>query len=156
MRLARSTRYAATVALLAGGLGVAAVSLGAQTTPAWAQDANAKWYAAFNAGDAVAIAKFYAPDAVVFVTDQTLRGRDAVQAYHKGNFDKTRFKCEWAIDSVQAVGKQAAVLGHDSCVETPKAGGAAKTTKSRWLTIYERQADGSWLMVRDASEPATP
>lgn len=156
MSLTPSTRYLAGLGVLVAGLGAAAVSLSAQTTPSWAQEINTKWYAAFDAGDAAAIAKFYATDAVVFAPDQTLRGRAAVQAYHAGNFQKTRFKCEWGIDSVQAVGKQAAVLGHDSCVETPKAGGAAKTTKSRWLTIYERQADGSWLMARDASEPATP
>jgi uncharacterized protein (TIGR02246 family) len=152
----RSARRIVYLAVVAAALGIAAVSLSAQATPAWAQDANAKWYAAFEAGDAAAIARFYASDTVVFVPDQTLRGRAAIQAYHAGNFQKTRFKCDWGIDSVQTVGKQAAVLGHDSCVETPKAGGAAKTTKSRWLTIYEQQADGSWLMARDASEPVTP
>jgi uncharacterized protein (TIGR02246 family) len=152
----RSARRIVYLAVVAAALGIAAVSLSAQATPAWAQDANAKWYAAFEAGDAAAIARFYASDTVVFVPDQTLRGRAAIQAYHAGNFQKTRFKCDWGIDSVQVVGKQAAVLGHDACVETPKAGGAAKTTKSRWLTIYEQQADGSWLMARDASEPVTP
>jgi uncharacterized protein (TIGR02246 family) len=156
MAVTRAGRWIMNVGIALAMIGAAVAPLVAQGTPSWAQDVNTKWYAAFDAGDATAIAKFYATDAVVFAQDQTLRGRAAVEAYHAGNFQKTRFKCDWGIDSVQTVGKQTAVLGHDSCVETPKAGGTAKTVKSRWLTIYERQADGSWLMARDASEPVTP
>jgi uncharacterized protein (TIGR02246 family) len=144
------------VAVLATVLGAMPLALGAQTTPAWAQDVNQKWYAAFGAGDAAALMKLYAADAVLLLPDQTLRGRPAIEAYQSGNFQKTRYSCKWAIDSVQSAGKQAAVLGHDTCVESPKAGGANKTVSNRWLTVFERQADGSWLIARDTSEEVKP
>jgi uncharacterized protein (TIGR02246 family) len=141
---------------LAAGLAVAPVSLTAQATPTWAQEVNEKWYAAFQAGDAPTLMKLYASDAMLLLPDQTLRGRAAIEAYQSANFQKTRYACKWAIDGVQAAGKQAAVLGHDTCVESPKAGGATKTVKNRWLTVFERQPDGSWLIARDTSEEVKP
>jgi len=130
--------------------------LRAQATPDWAQEVNKKWYAAFNAGDAAGLMKLYAADAVLLLPDQTLRGRGAIEGFQSSNFQKTRYSCQWSIDGVQAVGKQAAVLGLDTCLESPKSGGAGKTVKNRWLTVYERQADGSWLIARDTSEEMKP
>jgi len=144
------------VAVLGVVLCAVPLSAGAQTTPPWAQQVNEKWYAAYNAGDAPALAKLYLADAVILLPDQTVKGRPAIETYQGGNFKKTGYACTWAIDGVQVAGRQAAVLGHDSCVETPKAGGAPKTVKSRWLTVFERQADGSWMIARDASEEIKP
>ena len=157
MSEASRTRYHALgVAVLATVLSAVPVSLRAQTTPTWAQEVNQKWYAAFSAGDAAALMKLYVADAVLLLPDQTLRGRPAIEAYQSSNFQKTRYSCKWAIDSVQSAGKQAAVLGHDTCVESPKAGGAGKTVNNRWLTVFERQPDGSWLIARDTSEEVKP
>ena len=121
----------------------------AQDVPKWAQESQEKWYAAFNAGDAAALVEQYAADAVVLLLEQTLRGRDAIYTFQETQLQKSRFVCTWGIDGVHALDKLAVVWGHDSCTETPKAGGASSTRKGRWLMVYEVQSDGSWVIVRD-------
>ena len=48
----------------------------------------------------------------------------------------------------------AAVWGEDACVETPRAGATSSDWQGRWLTVYQLQPDGSWLIVRDSGEEA--
>lgn len=124
----------------------------AADTPKWAQEANEKWYAANEAGDAEAMGRTYANDAVLLAPDQTVRGRKEINQFHAASFAKTRSTCTWKIDHVDQVAKLAVVWGHDSCVETPKSGGAPQTVKSRWMSVYERQQDGSWLASREGFE----
>ena len=145
---------AATVAILAALLGMTTAPLWPQATSSWAQEATERWYAAFHAGDAATLARLYVSDAVLLLPEQTVRGRAAIEAHEGAILAKARYSCTWAIESVQAVGRQAAVLGREVCLEAPKAGGAPTQVKSRWLTIFERQEDGSWLIARDATEDA--
>src|SRR5439155_19975204 len=65
-----------------------------------------------------------------------------------------RFNCTWTINRNAIVDKAAAVLGDDSCIDTPKAGGPSGEWKGHWLTVYQQQADGSWMIVRDSAEDA--
>lgn len=128
----------------------------AQGTPAWATDYTTRYYAAFNSGDTAAIAKLYAPDAVLLLQDQTFRGKPAIEAFHKGNFAKARFDCTWTIRGAIAIGRLATVWGDDRCVDTPKSGGRPVNWSGRWITVYEQQRDGSRLIVRDGSEEVRP
>jgi uncharacterized protein (TIGR02246 family) len=125
----------------------------AQQAPGWARDQLAAWYAAFNAGDAKAVAALYAADAVIVPPGvQPIRGRAAIEAHHVSAQRDIRFSCSGGYDGFQIVAGTAVGWGHDDCTETPRAGGAAKATKSRWIAVYEKQADGSWLIVRDVGE----
>ncbi len=123
---------------------------GAEDIPKWAQEVNEKWYAASEAGDAEAMGRTYTVDAVLQTPDQTARGRKEIDQLHAANFAKARSTCTWKIDHVDQLEKVAAVQGHDSCVETPKAGGTPQTVKTRWMAVYERQQDGSWLTSLEA------
>ena len=118
--------------------------------PKWAEEVTAKWYAALHAGDASSFMKLYAADAVAVLPTQTLRGRSAIEAFHRRDKDRTGYKCTWTIGGAHALAKQAAVWGTDNCIETPKGGGPSRTAMSEWLTVYERQPDNSWLIVRDS------
>jgi uncharacterized protein (TIGR02246 family) len=125
----------------------------AQTTvPSWAKDLNDKWYAALHAGDAAALSKMYTADAVVLSPTQAVRGRSAIEAYQRKDFAQISHKCKWTVVGAQATAKLTAIWGTDVCTETPKSGGSARTSKSRWLTVFERQPDGSWLIARDSFE----
>src|ERR1700704_5983546 len=117
----------------------------AQAILEWAKDHTAKWYAAFNAGDASAIIPLYASDAVLLLQGETFNGRGAIEAFHRGNFTKVRYSCTWTIESVSMVDHLAAIWGDDACVETPTAGGPSHSWQGRWLTVYQLQPDGSWL-----------
>ena len=109
---------------------------------------------AFNAGDASAIIQLYASDAVLLLKGETFNGRGPIEAFHKGNFEKARYSCTWTIDSVSMVDNLAAVWGEDACVETPTSGAPSQSWRGRWLTVYQLQPDGSWLIVRDSGEEA--
>ena len=141
------------VALFAGTVGHSRPA-SAQAILEWAKDHTAKWYAAFNAGDVPAIVRLYASDAVLLLQGETFNGRGAIEAFHAGNFAKVRYNCTYTIESVSMVDHIAAVWGDDACVETPKSGAPPQAWQGRWLTVYQLQPDGSWLIVRDSGEEA--
>ena len=148
-----SLRAIVGVALFAGTVGQPRPA-SAQAILEWAKDHTAKWYAAFNAGDVAAIVQLYASDAVLLLQGETFSGRGAIEAFHTGNFAKVRYSCTWTIDSVSMVDNLAAIWGDDACVETPKSGAPSQAWQGRWLTVYQLQPDGSWLIVRDSGEEA--
>jgi uncharacterized protein (TIGR02246 family) len=149
----RSLRVIVGVALFAGTLGHSRPA-SAQAILEWAKDHTAKWYAAFNAGDVPAIVQLYASDAVLLLQGETFNGRGAIEAFHRGNFEKVRYSCTFTIESVSRVDNLAAIWGDDACVETPKSGAPVQAWQGRWLTVYQLQPDGSWLIVRDSGEEA--
>ena len=124
----------------------------AEEAPKWAKEINEKWYAANKAGDAESMGRLYADDAVLVAPDQRIKGRKAIDAFHAGNFAKASSSCSWKIDRVDELKRFAVVWGQDSCVETPKTAGSTRTVKSRWVTAYERQKDGSWLTTLESYE----
>jgi len=155
MNVWRSLSLSAVMVLVLVGntVGSSASPFG-QAVPEWAQQHTNQWYAAFNAGDVAAITKLYAAGAVMLLQGQTFEGRAAIEAFHRGNFEKARFACTWTIDGMSAVDKVAVLWGNDSCLDTPKTGGAPVSWKGRWLTVYQLQPDGSWMIVRDSGEEA--
>jgi len=126
-------------------------STGTQDIPAWVTKVFNAYYSANDADDLDALMKLYAPDAVLKDGDQTFRGRAEIREYLTPGTDSTLYTCTWSVDAVLAGERLAAVTSSDSCIETPKSGGAAKTIDYEGgITIYERQPDGSWLIVREA------
>ena len=127
-----SLRVMVGVALFAGTVGHSRPA-SAQAILEWAKDHTAKWYAAFNAGDVPAIVQLYASDAVLLLQGETFNGRGAIEAFHRGNFEKVRYSCTFTIESVSMVDHLAAVWGDDACVETPKSGAPARRGKADGL-----------------------
>ena len=148
-----SLRVTVGVVLFAGTVGTSRPA-SAQAILEWAKDHTAKWYAAFNAGDVPGMVQLYASDAVLLLQGETFSGRGAIEAFHTGNFAKVRYSCTYTIESVSMVDNLAAIWGDDACVETPKSGGPSQAWQGRWLTVYQLQPDGSWLIVRDSGEEA--
>jgi uncharacterized protein (TIGR02246 family) len=127
-----------------------------EVIPRWAREVNAKWFAALQAADAAALARLYTEDAVSVTPSRVLRGRAAIEAFHRSNFEKSRPKCTWSITGAQALDKLAAVWGKDTCTETPTSGAKPWTSQTRWLTVYELQPDGQWLVVRESYDLVKP
>ena len=105
--------------VLLGGTVDSSASPFRPAVPNWAQQHTKQWYAAFNAGDAAAITRLYADDAVMLLQGQTFEGRAAIEAFHKGNFEKARFACTWTIDGMSTVDKVAAVWGQRRSLRHP-------------------------------------
>ena len=139
--------------MLVGLVGLVSVRAQSISAPGWAQDQLAAWYEAFNAGEAKAVAALYAMDATIVPPDTApIRGRAAIEAYHTKIHRETKFACSGSFDAFKVAANTAVAWGHDDCTETPRAGGAAKKTKSLWISVYEKQADGKWIIIRDVAE----
>ncbi len=116
--------------------------------PAWATDNLEQWYEAYNARDARRLAAMYTTDARV----GEARGRQAITARFQNTFRSGQRTCSGTFDDFRVVGTVAAGWGRDTCTVTPADGGATTTVRSHWLAVFERQADGSWLIIRDNGE----
>jgi ketosteroid isomerase-like protein len=116
--------------------------------PDWAQTQLERWYETFNARDAAGIADTYSSDAVV----GDARGRQAIMARFEADWAESDAVCSGQFDGFEVRGTIATGWGRDTCV-TPGDGGEAATERSNWLAVYEQQADGSWLCIRDYGEP---
>jgi ketosteroid isomerase-like protein len=117
--------------------------------PAWARESLARWYETFNARDVQGLADLYTADARV----GDARGRAALIQRFRAGWAESDDSCSGGYDDFVVVGSIAAGWGRDVCMVTPADGGSPTTVYSNWLAVYERQADGSWLCIRDYGEP---
>jgi uncharacterized protein (TIGR02246 family) len=120
--------------------------------PKWAEDLLQTWYAAYNRGDASAVASLFTVSARLG-PDQ---GRGAIRANLKRAFAKTNYNCTGRFDAIREIGELAVGWGVDTCLETPKPIGSPVTTKERWLAVFERQPDGRWLISRETWQDLVP
>jgi uncharacterized protein (TIGR02246 family) len=107
--------------------------------------------AALNANDADAWVACFAPDAVQMPpNDPPNIGTDDIQAWSSGMLAALRAEFSLDIDEVELAGDDWAFeRGTYTIALTPKAGGTPIHDAGKYLTIYRRQTDHSWLMARD-------
>lgn len=113
--------------------------------PDWAVESLAEWYRAFNARDAEALADLYAGDARIGGAE----GREEIIASFQAGWEEADEVCQGAYDGFRIVGGLASGWGRDFC--TDRATGEI-TSVTHWLSVHDRQADGTWLLVRDWGE----
>ncbi len=142
------------------GLAFLSPSVSAQPVPQGVKDWVGEWYAAYNAGDAARLAQLYAEDAVTTVTKSAdgspVSGRPAIEASFKADFGSADTQVEGAMEGARAMNNLAVIWGSDENTSGPEGGGEVRTTKTNWLAVLEKQADGSWLAIRDTSSRAEP
>ena len=104
-----------------------------------------------NAGDAASLAsEFYAPDGIRMDPNQPASaGTAAIRATLEKSYAQSTESARNVIDDVRVAGAFAMAKGTFEGTSTPKAGGAAVPVKGKFVTLYERQANGSWKAVWD-------
>jgi uncharacterized protein (TIGR02246 family) len=135
----------------------------AQVTPIEADSAatrqaleanNVRFSEAFMRGDASALASQYANDAVLMLSNApAVEGGEAIkQAF-------MQFLSTVSVPAFKVVTHDV-IISEDMAIERgtyemtmhPKSGtGADVVDKGKYLTVWERQADGSWKIIRDIS-----
>ncbi len=113
--------------------------------------ANGEWAAAMKSGDADAIAKPYAADAV-FVTaaGESIRGRDAIRAFYRARLDKATVVFASIHHQGTAAGAQGLVYEWGTgTVGTRSASGAVVTAGGPYLTVWKRDEAGVWKIFRN-------
>jgi ketosteroid isomerase-like protein len=107
------------------------------------------WLKAVKAGDAEALTKLYAPDAVTYMPDEM--GAKGTAEIRESFKDMTL-----TYDYTATSGNLSVSSGHFSMTVEPKSGGAAQTMEGRFTSVAAKKG-GKWMYVSDhASVPMPP
>ena len=139
---------------MAGVLALLALPLMASKAP---ESAYACWQPAFVAGDADAVAKCYAPDAVFWLPGApTMHGRDAIRAGYAGYFAHTTIKSAKLVEMGRiAHGDESSAWGTFTVVSVSKQDGKESIEHGRYTDV-SRKIDGHWMYLVDhASDDPT-
>lgn len=113
------------------------------------------WQRAAVEGDIDQLLPLMSED-VVFLTPGSppMKGREAFAAAFKANIPKVGLESKGELEEVQVVGDVAYCRAHLVVTKTPTEGGEP-TRPTRLtgytLTIFRKQPDGRWVLVRDAN-----
>jgi uncharacterized protein (TIGR02246 family) len=104
------------------------------------------WKAPWEAGDAAAVAAFYAADAIQMpVNEPDIIGKDAWQSSLQTFFDQFTVKGGTSeVSEAEVAGDLAFARGTYLITVTPKAGGKPTQSSGKYVHIFKRQPDGSW------------
>lgn len=121
-----------------------------------------RWDAGLNAKDADAILALYAEDPVMMAPFGPAQvGKEAIRAWLEDLFSQGDLKVtNWPSD-VRVAEDWSFSHGTYSLTLTPEGEGEPHEETGKWVALSERQADGSWSMVRnvwntDSPPPGSP
>jgi len=126
------------------------------------KDVEATWVQNFATKDADKIATVYADDASVFIADMpVINGMAAIKATLKPMVADKGFSITFASDKVDVAksGELGYSQGTYTMTSTAPKTKKVLTEKGKYVTVYKKQADGSWKAVADifnADAPAAP
>jgi uncharacterized protein (TIGR02246 family) len=124
------------------------------------RDDEAAWNKDWAAKDLDHIVSHYAEDASLEVPDvPILSKKDDMKAALKMVLDDPNWSISFAADKVEVAkgGDLAYMQGHYTVTETNTKTKKKVTEKGKYVTVYKKQADGSWKAVQDINnEDATP
>jgi proline iminopeptidase len=112
------------------------------------QDASAAWDKAWSAGDCETLALLYTADAIAMGPNAPAQvGRDAIRASCRKYFSQFREVNRSRVEDVRISGYLAVARGTQVSTTSPKAGGKTVQNRDKWITVYQRQPDGSWKIL---------
>ena len=118
-----------------------------------------QWNAAAAARDPAKFASYYTDDGQ-FINPgaDPLRGPQAIQAAMTEAFKDPNFSLHFTSDRVDiaAGGDMAFSEGHFTETETSPAAQAKLVQSGSYVTVYKKQADGSWKAVEDIASNGPP
>ena len=133
----------------------------ASTDPAPINEVRTKFQAAYNAGDASAVAALYTDDAVSLPDHHpAVQGKAAIQSYLQETFAQYAATMAITPSDTEIVGNFAHEHGTYTIKVTPKSGGETVADDGKYVVILKRGADGAWKIHHDIDNsnrmPAAP
>ena len=123
------------------------------------KDTETTWNHAYAKRDAAALATMYADDAAIANPDSDLvSGKQAIAEATKGFASDPNLQVEFRSDRIQvaASGDLAYSRGRYTMTMTNPQTKAPYTSKGNYLTVWQKQADGSWKAVEDFVTTGAP
>ena len=120
------------------------------------RDNEAKWNQAYASHDAETLAAAYADDAALANPGSDLvTGRTAIRKETAAFAADPNLKVQFAADRIQVAqsGDLAYTRGHYDLTMTNPETRKPESSKGSYLTIWQKQADGSWKAVEDFITP---
>lgn len=112
----------------------------------------ATWLRASSAGDTETLGALMAEDVVFLQPGQPpMRGREAFMKAFLFTVGKIRIEAVSDVQEIHVTGEWAYCWNHLSVTMTPLQGGTPNRRAGNILTILRREADGHWVIFRDAN-----
>jgi len=108
------------------------------------------WISAVNVGDLDRLLTLVTDDLVLLNPQGGPAGREAFATTFAAAHRLFQIRCTSELDEVVVAGDVAYARANDTLTITPRDGGTAAQFAGYRLTIYRKQADGRWLLARDA------
>src|SRR5687768_5340491 len=110
------------------------------------------WQRAAVEGDIDQLLPLMSED-VVFLTpgNPPMKGREAFAAAFQANIPRVGLESKGELEEIQVVGEVAYCRAHLVVTKTPTEGGPPTRLTGYTLTIFRKQPDGRWVLVRDAN-----
>jgi uncharacterized protein (TIGR02246 family) len=113
-------------------------------------DVIATWLKASAAGDSATVLNLMADDVVFLVPGRPPFGKKEFAAA-QSELQNFHLDTHSQVREVRVVGDWAYAWTELAVTMTPKAGGAAVRRRGNTLSIFQRLADGRWVLARDAN-----
>ena len=109
-----------------------------------------RFAAAFNAGDAGAVAGLYTDDAMRMPPNEpAVVGREAILSRFEAEFAEFAGQLANPAEEIHVAGDWAFLRGTYTMTLTPSAGGEPTQDTGKYLVVVQRQPDGTWLTKRE-------
>jgi uncharacterized protein (TIGR02246 family) len=116
------------------------------------RDAVALWHRATAAGDVDTVLTLMSDDATFLVAGQPpMRGRVRFESGLRNLLTQHRIESTADIQEVEVSGDLAYCWTNLTVRVIPVAGGDGKVRAGSALSIFRKQSDGSWVLIRDAN-----
>jgi uncharacterized protein (TIGR02246 family) len=110
---------------------------------------NAKFEAAFNAGDAKALTALYTSDAVVMAPNmKRLEGHNAIRGLWQNFFDAGVSDIDLNTEELNIEGPRASEVGRFS-LTAPDGKGGRVTAHGKYIILWQKHGNGAWRLHRD-------
>lgn len=114
------------------------------------RDHHAAWMKAVNAADLASLLLLMTQDVVLLNPGGDPLGRDGFPAIFLGAHEQFKLHCDSELQEVVVAGDLAYTRCRDTLSLVPRAGGDKVALAGYRITVYRKQADGRWLLARDA------
>jgi uncharacterized protein (TIGR02246 family) len=114
------------------------------------RERHATWIDAVNAGDLGRLLTLVTDDVVFLTPGQVPADRAGFASNFSDGHQQARIRCSSELEEVVVVGDVAYTRSRDALSVTPRGGGEGTRLAGYRITVYRKQADGRWLLARDA------